>query len=198
MATSNHILGESSATFVADLRARAQRAGGACVRRPTPSAWPRLHPVALLLLGVLAIADASAQGFPGKGGGGHRDGHRDSATAACAPGDAAGTADAFATFLGDMHVLRTELLIRDDQTTAWTAMRDALRSYVEQSAAPAVPADPLQRIETLADSAAARATALASLSATMAALNRVLDDGQRRTFAAKLQADFAAPAPAAR
>ena len=176
----------------------AARVSEAFERGKRAAIQPRYRIAIALLLGAVCVTNASAQGYPGKGGGGgggHHGGNRDSTLPACAPSNgAAGSADAFATFLGELHALRTQLLIRDDQSTAWTAMRDALRAYVEQSASAGTQADgePLQRIRALADGEQTRATALTGLSGTLDALNRVMDEGQRRTFAQRMQADFAA------
>jgi len=151
---------------------------------------------ALLLLGACSIAGAMAQGFPGGGGkaGGHNGmrpsgGHSQPAPSA----EPQQASSPLATFLGDLHALRTELLIRDDQAAAWSSMRDTLRAYVDLESPSNDPSmDPLQRIRNLADDTRARADALAKVGDSIGVLMPMLDNRQRETFGTHLVDAFAA------
>jgi hypothetical protein len=155
-----------------------------------------------LLLAAFSITGALAQGFPGGGGKpGGRGGMKPSGSVPRPnPSAEQQPSSPLATFLDGLRALRTELLVREDQTTAWTSMRDALRAYVDlepqanersmHSASIAV--DPLQRIRNLADDTRARADALTKVGDSVGALITVLDDRQRETFGQRLADAFAA------
>jgi hypothetical protein len=162
--------------------------------------------VVAVVFGVLfafagATIDAAAQGFPGGGGGGGRGGRggthaAPSGTKPMNPSTALPTADPLATFLGTLHTLRVEILVRQEQVERWTAMQDALRAYVdlEQDAAAQdrnAAIDPLLRLRNLAVDAHARDDALQKVSDSVAALVTTLDDRQRQTFASRLADAFA-------
>jgi phage shock protein A len=111
-------------------------------------------------------------------------------------------ADPLANFLGDLHALRAEILVRDDQVQRWTAMQDALRAYVEleqesdrQTRNAAI--DPLQRLRNLADDTRARADAMQEASASVTDMAAALDDHQRQVFGTRLAEALAEGMPRA-
>jgi hypothetical protein len=164
-----------------------------------------------VLIGVMTIffafssmaPEASAQGYPGGGGhGGGRGGMRPSQAGTdhsnSAPTQA--PADPLETFLGMLHALRMEILVRDDQVERWTSMQDALRAYVDQQRDagrqlrnPAI--DPVLRLRNLADDARARADALQKISDRAAELAKALDDHQRQVFSTRLAEAFSGGTP---
>lgn len=161
-----------------------------------------------VLIGFILIAfssmapNASAQGYPGGGGrGGGRGGMRPPQGADhSSPSAMQAPADPLATFLGTLHALRMEILIREDQVERWTSMQDALRAYVDQQREagqqlrnPAI--DPVARLRNLADDARARADALQKVSDRVADLVTALDDHQRPVFGARLADAFAGGTP---
>jgi hypothetical protein len=140
--------------------------------------------------------NAAAQGFPGGGGhGGGRggahappSGAKPSSSPAAQP-----AADPLATFLGSLHTLRMELLVRQEQVELWTGMQDALRAYVDLEKDRSAASDPVVRLRNLAADAHARADALQNVSESVAALVAALDDHQRQTFSLRLGDAFAQP-----
>lgn len=154
----------------------------------------------LVSLGMMAVLaafssmprTADAQGYPAGGRGGGHGGMRPSQgsehsnqAATSAPGDP------LADFLGTMHALRMELLVREDQVERWSSMQDALRAYVDlgrdegqQLRNPAI--DPLLRLNNFADDARARADALQKVRDRTTELIAALDDHQRQVFATRL------------
>jgi hypothetical protein len=142
--------------------------------------------------------DAAAQGFPGGGGrGGGRGGAHAPPSDAKSQNPAAtqSAADPLATFLGSLHALRMEILVRQEQVEAWTAMQDALRAYVDLEQNRNSATDPLLRLRNLAADVRARADALQKVSDSMTALVGTLDDHQRQTFASRLGDAFAGGSP---
>src|SRR5689334_8122530 len=164
-----------------------------------------------VLIGVMAAlfafssmaSDALAQGYPGGGGrGGGRGGMRPSQASAehsnSAPAQA--PVDPLEIFLGTLHTLRMEILVRDDQVERWTSMQDAVRAYVEQqrdagqqSRNPAI--DPALRLRNLAEDARARADALQKISDRIAELAKALDDHQRQLFNTRFAEAFSDGTP---
>lgn len=159
------------------------------------------------MIAVLTIVSgtdpAAAQGFPAGGRGGGRGGMRPQAGAQKSNAPAAqSAADPLANFLGDLHALRAEILVREDQVQRWTAMQDALRAYVEleqesdrQTRNAAI--DPLQRLRNLADDTRARADAMQKASASVADMAAALDDHQRQVFGTRLAEALADGTPRA-
>lgn len=150
---------------------------------------------------IFAAPPAMAQGFPGgKGGGGRGGGMRPSSGNMSRPNPSAeqSAPSPLAAFSGELHALREELLVRDDQADAWASMRDALHTYVDLESQAnnvmrtASTIDPLQRIRNLADDSRARADALAKVSESINALTILLDERQRETFGLRLADAFAA------
>lgn len=164
-----------------------------------------------VLIGVMVILvaftgmspEASAQGYPGGGGhGGGRGGMRSPQAGADHSNPAAtqAPADPLETFVGTLHALRMEILVREDQVERWTSMQDALRAYVDQQRDagqqlrnPAI--DPVLRLRNLADDTRARADALQKASDRVAELVTALDDHQRQVFSARLADAFTGGTP---
>ncbi|HEV7490640.1 MAG TPA: hypothetical protein VGO25_07525 [Rhodanobacteraceae bacterium] len=137
--------------------------------------------------------NAEAQGFPGGGRGGGHGGMRPSQGGGEHSNQAATplTEDPLAGFLGTLHALRMELLVREDQVEHWSSMQDALRAYVDlgrdagqQLRNSAI--DPLLRLNNFADDARARADALQKVRDRTTELVAALDDHQRQVFATRL------------
>lgn len=158
--------------------------------------------VGAALFGVIfALAcftlDAAAQGFPGGGGhGGGRGGAHTPPSGtkpSSSPAAQQPAADPLATFLGSLHALRMEILVRQEQVEPWTAMQDALRAYVDIEQDRSAASDPVVRLRSLAADARARADALQKVSESVAALVAALDDHQRQTFSSRLGDAFAQP-----
>lgn len=156
---------------------------------------------AIFMFGIGAALGAGAQGFPGGGGRfGGRGGmgrHPDEMPHREAP-RAQRPADPLVTFFASLRALRMELLVREDQVAAWTAMQDALRAYVESApqdhdlAIPEeAPPDALQRLAALAADTRRRADALPRVSDRVSVLMKVLDERQRTTFGTRLANAFA-------
>ena len=164
------------------------------------------HVVGIALLSMAISAGAMAQGFPGGGGGkpGGHGGMRPSSAPSRAnpPAEQQQSSSPLATFLGGLHALRSELLVREDQADAWTSMRDALRAYVglepqtnEQAMRvhdASIAIDPVQRIRNLADDTRTRADALKKVGDSVGALMTIMDERQRETFELRLADAFAA------
>lgn len=110
------------------------------------------------------------------------------------PGGAMPAADPLKTFFEDMRSLRDVLVLRDDQTEAWIALREALREHA--TARPAGPgasrddASPERAIRNLADEARRRADALQRIGDTLDTLRGSLDEHQRSLFDARLSSAF--------
>ncbi len=108
-------------------------------------------------------------------------------------------ADPLETFLGTLHALRMEILVRDDQVERWTSMQDALRAYDQQRDAGQQLRNsaiaPVLRLRNLADDTRARADALQKVSDRVADLVTTLDDHQRQVFGARLAEAFASGMP---
>jgi predicted secreted protein len=161
--------------------------------------------VATVLFGIIFALecftlDAAAQGFPGGGGhGGGRGGAHTPPSGAKSqnPTPVQAAADPLATFLGSLHALRMEILVRQEQVEDWTTMQDALRAYVDQEQNRDSATDPVLRLRNLAADARARADALQKVSDSMTALVGTLDDHQRQTFASRLGDAFAGGSPRA-
>lgn len=166
---------------------------------PSPRKTLRYILVITLLLGATGWAmQAAAQGFPGGGGGGrgmggHGGGNRphasdtpkDNSTPDKTP------ADPFLVLLTNLRTLRMDILVRQEQVNACTAMEDALRAYrdrVQEMAT--VPADPLLRLQSVASALAGRADAAQAADARIADFIAVLDEHQKQLFVAKLANAF--------
>jgi hypothetical protein len=136
--------------------------------------------------------------FPGGGGGGrgmggHGGGNRphasdtpkDNSTSDKTP------ADPFLVLLTNVRTLRMDILVRQEQVNACTAMEDALRAYRDRvQETTTVPADPLLRLQAVASSLVGRADAAQAADARIADFIAVLDDHQKQVFVAKLANAF--------
>jgi hypothetical protein len=158
-----------------------------------------------LLAFVLAAAAASpagAQGFPGGGGNGPPPAggmpRRGAPPAAAIPRESAAP-DPLVRLFEQLRELRSDLLIREDQADTWTALRDALRAYVDtapaSAAAGAGRADPRRSLRDRATQARERADALEHAVDRLDALAALLDADQRRRLDARLDAIVQAAAP---
>jgi hypothetical protein len=162
--------------------------------------------VAALLFGSMgSVMQAAAQGFPGGGGGGgggggrgmggHGGGNRphDSDKPKDSTPDKT-PADPFLVLLTNVRTLRMDLLVRQEQVSACTAMEDALRAYRDrvQEAGPSatVPTDPLLRLQAVASHLVGRADAAEAADARIADFIAALDDHQKQLFVAKLANAF--------
>jgi hypothetical protein len=159
----------------------------------------RISDAAIVAIMAVAVSfssiapEAAAQGFPGGGRGGGHGGMRPSQGAAehSNPAGSQTPQDPLANFLGTLHALRMELLVREDQVEHWTSMQDALRAYVDlghdaeqQLRNPSV--DPSLRLANFADDARARADALQKVRDSTKELVAALDDHQRQVFGTRL------------
>lgn len=148
------------------------------------------------------VMQAAAQGFPGGGGGGggggrgmggHGGGNRphasdtpkDNSTPDKTP------ADPFLVLLTNLRTLRMDILVRQEQVNACTAMEDALRAYRDRVQEVAtVPADPLLRLQAVASTLVGRADAAQAADARITDFIAVLDEHQKQLFVAKLANAF--------
>ncbi|PZQ17387.1 MAG: hypothetical protein DI564_06155 [Rhodanobacter denitrificans] len=153
-----------------------------------------------LLAFALAVATAApthAQGFPGGGpppaGGAPR---RGAAPAAATMRETAAP-DPLVRLFAQLRELRSDLMIREDQAEAWTALRDAVRAYVDETTAPrasgAGRADPRRGLRDRATQARQHADALERVVDRLDALADRLDGDQRRRLDARLDALAQAP-----
>lgn len=159
----------------------------------------RLRLLALVLAAV-AAGPACAQGFPGGGNGPPPAGGmpRRGAPPAGAILRETAAPDPLARLFAQLRELRGDLLIREDQADSWTALREALRAYVDATAAPvamsAGRADPRRSLRDRATQARERADALERAVDRLDALAARLDADQRRRLDARLDAIVQAPA----
>jgi hypothetical protein len=102
--------------------------------------------------------------------------------------------DAFLALLSNLRTLRMDILVRQEQVNAWTAMEDALRTYrdrvQEASSSATVPTDPLVRLQDVGNILLERADAAQAANARIADLVAALDDHQKQLFVAKLAEAF--------
>lgn len=154
----------------------------------------------VFVLAAVAVGPTCAQGFPGGGNGPPPAGgmpRRGAPAAAAIPRETAAP-DPLARLFAQLRELRSDLLIREDQSDTWTALRDALRAYVDATAAPvamsADRADPRRSLRDRATQARERADALERAVDRLDALAARLDADQRRRLDARLDAIVRAPA----
>ena len=169
---------------------------------PSPRKTLTLILVTTLLFGSAAtVMQAAAQGFPGgasggggRGMGGHGGGNRPHSSDAPKDNSTPGNtpADPFLVLLTNLRTLRMDLLVRQEQVNACTAMEDALRAYRDrvQEAGASVPTDPLLRLQAVASALVGRADAAQAADARIADFIAVLDDHQKQLFVAKLANAF--------
>ena len=113
-----------------------------------------------------------------------------------APPAATPMVDPLKAFFEQLRSLREVILLRDDQTEAWVALRDGLREYaISKPSRPPAPGNgqsAQDAIRIMADEARHRADNLQHISASLDTLRGVLDEHQRALFDARLQSTFAA------
>lgn len=154
-------------------------------------------------LAAAAAGPALGQGFPGGGGNGPPPAggmpRRGAPPAAASQPREAAAPDPLVRLFAQLRELRSDLLIREDQADTWTALREALRVYVDETSAPpasnTAQADPRRSLRDRATQARQRADALERAVDRLDALAARLDTDQRRRLDARLDAIVQARAP---